>query len=218
MLRLLVLVLMLANAAYFAWAQGFLAQWGIAPAQQGEPQRLAQQVNPDAIRLISADESRRIENAPPLRPPECLQAGPLDDAQIAVVKQELQTWPAPSWSVDPGVEPARWIVYMGKYPNVEMMAKKRAELRTLGVPFEPLQNAALEPGISLGGYTTQVEATKQLDVLNKRGVHTAKVMQERGELKGQVLKLPAVNDELRPRLDDLKAALGGKSLHVCRAA
>ncbi|WP_395688551.1 SPOR domain-containing protein [Caenimonas koreensis] len=217
MLRLLVLALMLANAAYFAWAHGFLADWGIAPAQQAEPQRLAQQIKPEAIRLLSADEARRIENTPPPRPPECLMAGPLDDRQIAVVKQELQAWPATAWTFEAGVEPPRWIVYMGKYPNVEMMAKKKAELRGLGVPFEALQNATLEPGVSLGGYASQAEATRQLDILNKRGVHTAKVVQERGELKGQLLKLPAVDDELRPRLEDLKTALAGKALRACKS-
>ena len=218
MLRLLVLALLLANAAYLAWAQGFLAEWGVAPAQQAEPQRLAQQIRPEAVRLVSLEEARRIENAPPPRPPECLQAGPLDEAQVAVMRQELQSWPAASWSVEAGTEPARWIVYMGKYPNAEMMAKKKAELRGLGVSFEPLQNASLEPGLSLGGYTSQAEATKQLDVLNKHGVHTAKVMQERTEQKGQVLKLPAVDETLRQRLDDLKVALGAKLLRACRPA
>ena len=218
MLRLLVLALLLANAAYFAWAQGFLAEWGIAPAQQAEPQRVAQQIRPEAIRLVSLEEARRIENAPPPRPSECLQAGPLDDAQAAVIRQELQSWPAASWSVEPGTEPGRWIVYMGKYPNVEMMARKKAELRGLGVPFEPLQNATLEPGVSLGGYTSQAEATRQLDVLNKRGVHTAKVMQERAEQKGQMLKLPAVDDTLRAKVEELKTALGGKPLRACRPA
>jgi len=39
MLRLLVLLLVLANAGYFAWSQGLLAAWGFAPAATGEPQR-----------------------------------------------------------------------------------------------------------------------------------------------------------------------------------
>lgn len=52
MLRLLVLVLLVANLAYFAWSRGHLA--GIVPvaADQREPQRLQQQVRPDAIRIL----------------------------------------------------------------------------------------------------------------------------------------------------------------------
>jgi hypothetical protein len=47
-------------------------------------------------------------------------------------------------------------------------------------------------------------------------VHTAKVVQERTEGKGQLLRLPAVDDTLRAKLDDLKPALNGKALKACR--
>ncbi len=47
MLRLLVLLLLLANAGYWAWSQGLLAAYGLAPAVQTEPQRLATQARGD---------------------------------------------------------------------------------------------------------------------------------------------------------------------------
>ena len=61
MLRLTVLLLLLANAAYFAWSQGLLAPWGFAPAQQSEPQRLAQQIKPQALAVLSREEAGRLE-------------------------------------------------------------------------------------------------------------------------------------------------------------
>ena len=217
MLRLAVLILLLANAAYFAWSQNLLAPWGVAPAQQSEPHRLEQQIKPQAIRILAADEARRLDvaGAAP-KPQECLQAGPLDDAQAAAVKAALEPWPAGSWTVEPVVEPARWIVYMGKYLTPENVARKKAELRQLGVSFENLSNPSLEPGLSLGGFASEAEATRQIEGLAQRGVRTAKVVQERAELRGQVLKLAAVDDALRPRLDELKPALGGKNLRPCR--
>ena len=36
MLRLVALLLLLANAGYFAWSQGLLVPWGVGPAQQAE--------------------------------------------------------------------------------------------------------------------------------------------------------------------------------------
>jgi hypothetical protein len=217
MLRLVVLVLLLANAAYFAWSQNLLAPWGIAPAQQSEPQRLAQQIRPQAVRILSAEEARRIEVAAAgPRAPECLQAGPLDDSQAAALKQALEPWPAGSWSLEPVAEPARWIVYMGKYLTADNVNRKKAELRQLGISFEPLSDPALEPGLSLGGYPSEAEASRQLESLAQRGVRTAKVVQERPEMRGQLLKLPAVDEALRPRLDELKAGLGAKSLRACR--
>jgi hypothetical protein len=216
MLRLLVLLLLLLNAAYFSWSQGLLAAWGFAPTQQSEPQRIAQQIKPEAVRVLRGDEARRIEVSTAPKPPECLQAGLFTEGEADSLKQALDSWPAGSWSIEPAVEPARWIVYMGKYPNADSAEKKKAELRQLGVSFEPLSNASLEPGISLGGYPTEAAAKQQMQALSQKGVRTAKVVQERGEARGQSLKLAAVDDALRPRLDDLKSALGGKSLRACR--
>jgi hypothetical protein len=215
MLRLLVLLLVLANAAYFAYSQNLLAPVGLMPTQQSEPQRLAQQLRPEAIRLLPGDEARRIEVAVP-RPPECLQAGLLTDGEADMLKASLESWPQGSWALEPGVEPPRWIVYMGKYPEPAALEKKKSELRALNVSFEPITNASLEPGISLGGYPTEAAARQQLEALAQKGVRTAKVVQERPEARGQLVKFPAVDEALRPRVDDLKAVLNGKPLRPCR--
>jgi hypothetical protein len=218
MLRLAVLVLLLANAGYSAWSHGLLAVIGAAPAQQSEPQRLAQQIQPEALRILSPEEARRLDTvaAQAARAAECLQAGLLADSQVTALKQALDAWPAGSWKFDAGAEPARWIIYMGRYDTAEHVARKKAELRQLGVSFEAVGNPALEPGLSLGGFATQQAATQQLQVLAQKGVHTAKVVQERAESHGQLLRLAAVDDALRPRLDELKTALAGKPLQPCR--
>ncbi|MBG9388910.1 SPOR domain-containing protein [Caenimonas aquaedulcis] len=216
MLRLVVLALLLANAGYYAWSQNLLAPWGIAPAQQSEPHRVEQQLRPQAIRLVASDEAKRIEASTLARAPECLQAGLFDDTQTASLKLAMDGWPAGSWAFEGGVEPPRWIVYMGKYPSAENVSRKKAELRQLGISFESLINPSLEPGLSLGGYPTEAAAKQQLEALASRGVRTAKVVLEREEVRGQVLRLPAVDDSLRPRLDDLKTALGSRTLRACR--
>jgi hypothetical protein len=219
MLRLTVLLLLLANAAFFAWSKGMLAPWGLAPAQQSEPQRLEQQIKPQALRILSSQEARRFESASGASPQatsECLQAGLFADSQAASLKQALGPWPAGSWLFELAVEPAHWIVYIGKFATAENVSRKKAELRQIGVLFEPLSDPSLEPGLSLGGFATEAAATQQLEALSQRGVRSAKVVQERPEQRGQRLKLPAVDDTLRPRLDELRAALNGKSLRPCR--
>ena len=52
MLRLLVLVLLLANAGYLAWSQQWLGVLGLAPASESEPERLRQQIEPAALRIL----------------------------------------------------------------------------------------------------------------------------------------------------------------------
>jgi len=64
MLRLVVLLLVLANAGYFAWSQGLLGAWGLAPAPTGEPQRLQQQIRPDAVRILREGQARRADGYP----------------------------------------------------------------------------------------------------------------------------------------------------------
>ncbi len=213
MLRLLFLLLLLANGVYFAWTQGFLREVGMVPVRQTEPERMAAQVRPEAVRVLSEAEVRRDA---PARGPECLQTSLLDDAQANAVRQTLETWPAANWSLEPGTEPARWMIYMGRYPDVETLNRKKAELRQLRVLFQTLPNPQLEPGVSLGSFDSQDKANQQLSSLAQRGVRTARVMQERPEVKGQTLRLSALDETLRARLGEVRGALGGKTLQACR--
>ena len=253
MLRLLVLLLLLSNAGYFAWSHGTLAPYGFAPAAQSEPQRLAQQVRPEALRILTPSEARQLENAPgsatqpaasagllttatPTTPSSpassalvpaaasspgqdihCLQAGLFTDEQAATLRTRLQSaLPTGTWALESSIEPARWMIYMGKYASLDALAKKRGELRQRGVSFEPLNNPTLEPGLSLGNFSTQLGADTELARIAKRGVKTAKVIQARTELRGQRLKLPAVTPALRTQLEAFRPQLLGKPLQVCR--
>jgi len=218
MLRLLVLILLLANGLFYAWSQGLLQAWGWAPVQQSEPERLNQQIRPEAIRLLGTAEMSRLEAQPvaSTRAPECLQAGLFDDRQAGALREALTpALPAGSWQLEGGVEPARWIIYMGRYADNDMLNRKRGELRGLRVRFESLVNPQLEPGLSLGSFSSEAAAQSALEELAVRGVRTARVLKERDELRGQWLRLPQVDDALRQRLDGFKPLLAGKPLRAC---
>lgn len=207
MLRIFVLLLILLNGLYFAWAQGFLRELGLAPLQQAEPQRLSQQIRPEAVRLISAPKAT-----------QCLQAGVFDESQAAQLREALEAWrlPASAWALEASVVSARWIVYMGKYASAEARSKKQTELASLKLQFEPLRDPALELGLSLGGFETQAAATAALDRLTKRGVRTAHVVQELPEVRAFTLRLPAADAELLARLQALKPGLADKTLVACQ--
>ncbi len=181
------------------------------------------QIKPEAVRLLGSTEVRRMEMAAAAPPPaqakplECLQSIFLSDKLAQAVRTAAEGLPAGSWLLDEAQEPGRWIVYMGKYTAADVLAKKKAELRQLGVDYEPVQVSSLAPGISLGGHPTQAEATRELADLNKRGVRTAKVVQEKPAAKGHVLRLPAVDEALRAQLDGVRTALGTAGLRTCRA-
>ena len=221
------LALVLANAGYYAYSQGLLAAYGFAPATQAEPQRMDQQIKPEALRILNTQEAARAESAAPLAQvlanasssastTECLQVGMFNEEQTMVLRDKLvSTLPQNSWVIESALVPARWLVYMGKYNSDEAVVKKRSELRGLGVSFEALNNSALEPGLSLGNFKTEPEAQAELERIAKKGVKTAKVMQERAEQRGQRLRLPAVDTALRSQLDAIKPQLAGKAFVVC---
>ena len=222
MLRLTVLLLVLANAGYYAWSHGLLAAYGFAPTSQAEPQRLTQQIKPEALRILTPAEARQLENAPPALPAalasatECLQVGLFNEEQALVLRERLvSALPAGSWVLESAVTPGRWLVYMGKYSSAEALDKKRAELRGMGVSFDALTSPALEPGLSLGNFKTHAEADTELARIATKGVKTAKVIQERAEQRGQKLKLPAVDAALRSQLGSIAPQLAGKAFQPC---
>ncbi|MES2584619.1 MAG: SPOR domain-containing protein [Pseudomonadota bacterium] len=218
MLRLFVLLLILANGVYFAWSQGLLRAYGFAPTPQSEPQRVAQQIRPELIQVLTPVEAKRAEAQAQaeLAPKECLVAGPFDDAQAASLRQALEAnLPPGSWQLDMVNVSARWIVYMGKFANAELLAKKRGELAAMRLVPQGLNNPDLEPGLSLGGFDTEAEAAAELAKLSLRGIRTAKVVQERQEGRQTQLKLPMVLPDTKHRLADLKSVLAGRSLRSC---
>ena len=153
MLRLFALALLFANGLYFAWGHGLLLPYGFGPLPQNEPQRLAQQMSPQALRLLPAAEFKRIEEdvKQEQAPKECLQAGPFDAAQSVALRQTLeQSLPAGSWVLEETPVGARWIVYMGKYAAPDLLAKKpRAVWFQLGIREDAVAQTLAEAGIQV---------------------------------------------------------------------
>jgi hypothetical protein len=233
MLRALLVLLLLANVATWwfglgPWA-GTLAAWGLAPADLREPQRVVQQIKPDALRVLPGEAPQ----APPVvteemiagtqdvlepRGPEtCWQAAGFLPAQADELKAALDgaTALAGRWRWDENVLPERWIVYLGRFANAEALQRRKAELRQAKVEYRDVYVPALSPGLALGTYSTEEAAKTALLDAQRVGVKNAKVVQERQEYKTFTLKLPAITDEELALAQGLGAALAGKSLQKC---
>lgn len=98
MLRRLLLVLLLANLLYAAWTAGHLRNFGLEPASPSEPQRLAQQIEPQAVRVLPREQAAALEAS--VRGTQCLTAGPLAAAQEAPLRERLAGWPLGSWVLE----------------------------------------------------------------------------------------------------------------------
>lgn len=81
MLRWLVLALLLGNLGYYAWSQGMLRHLGMVPVEQAEPQRLAQQIAPQALNIVGQGGAPAA--APASVPAPAPEPAPTDNASAA---------------------------------------------------------------------------------------------------------------------------------------
>ena len=234
MLRLAVIALLLANAGYYAYTQGWLRSAGLAEAEQAEPQRVQQQIRPETLKVLrtqgstaaptpptppaaaaDAGASATTAAAPAADAGECLQAGIFDEKQATALRTAAASLPQGSWTLEPTPITGRWMIYMGRFDDQDTLDKKRAELRARKVDFDRA-GGTLEPGLSLGRFSTEEAAQRGLTALNAQGVRTARVIQERQAATGFILKLPAVTDAQRQQwLATLRPAMAGKTLGSC---
>jgi hypothetical protein len=233
MLRLFALLLLLANAGYFAWSQGHLRTLGWGPMEQHEPERLRQQVEADKLRVITPPPSTPAADttaAPePATTPQAQASTPgtpagtchtlagLSPAQADVLQAALGQAGLGSgrFSREEVVLPERWIVYIGKFPSTDLMNRKKTELRSLKVDFREVGAPALQPGQALGTYSTEAAAQTALQDVGRAGVRSAKVAREREESRSVGFKLPALTPTESTTVEGLGAPLAGKALAPC---
>jgi hypothetical protein len=217
MLRSIVALLVLANLGFWAWSQGWLAgPFGLGPAVQTEPHRTAQQVRPEAVRVLpppaadaaltqaaAALERAAAEQAAAAQRASlvCLEAGPYAPTALDAVEQALAAvLPARGWVRTSREVGASYVVFIGPMASAESVKKKGDELRGLKLTFDELRlPGAREAGLALGRYETRAAANAALDGFDNRGVRTARVVVAR-----------EAGTEWRLRIDNAAPALAGQ--------
>ena len=96
MLRALALGLLLANLGYFVWGQGLLAAYGLKPARHSEPERLAQQIRPEAMQLITPAAAVSPTPAPTVEVAAKVSVKAAPEVEVAAAAAvDVQSPPAP---------------------------------------------------------------------------------------------------------------------------
>lgn len=169
---------------------------------------------------IAAVAATPLPEAPPPPAPEppptvCQVAGGYTSAQADALRHALEAsgLPRSSWQLNENKTGGRWVVYMGRYSE-EQLDKKRTELKELGIAFRTLP-APMGPGLALGTFSSEEAAAQGLQDLSKKGVRTARVVQERAEGSAWTLRLPALTQSQQDIVKALGPSLAGKRLQNC---
>lgn len=222
MLRWVLLLLVAANAVFFAWSQGLMADHGWAPVRESEPERLQQQVQAQAIRLLNsandkpAEAVTEVAEVPP-EPTSCWWSPGFSLLESNTLRQALNalSLPVDAWSLNENRSTGRWIVYWGKFETPELMAQRKATLRRLKIDHREVTLPRLAPGLALGTFSTEQAAQEVLATVQAQGIRTARVAMERAETVTWSLRLPAITEAQRLEVSALGSALAGKSLLAC---
>jgi hypothetical protein len=219
MLRTLVIALLLANAAFFAWTQGWLDAVVGAPAHADrEPQRLGQQVRPEAVRLLPAQVAVAASAPPATR---CLEAGPFDATEVAAAEAALAASPAASavtgrWSRLSTDKPGAWMIAVGRAAPPEAQVKKITELNRLGIAFQAVKAASgADETLSLGQFDTLAAAQEALTRFAARGIHTGHIVEVTPPSTSHRLRIDAATPQEATTLESLSLNTPGKAFTAC---
>lgn len=177
-LRFLFVVLLALNALAFVAIQGWLG----TPVVRGEPERLANQLHPELIRLAgrdSPDVPTTAEPAPPA-PAEAAQpeAPPICVAWAGIGADDAERLEAQlrAAGLDPqrsaSESPSSWWVRIPPLGGRDTAERKARELKALGITdYFIVQDAgASQFAISLGLFKTEAGAERMVEELRARGL------------------------------------------------
>lgn len=222
MLRTLLVLLLLANAGFYAWTQGWLAPWLAAPRPEArEPERLQAQVKPELITVMTPKAASAAIAA--AREAEvCLEAGPFPESAVGAAETTLvqNSMPDGSWTREAMTQGPAFAVYMGRFADRDVLRSKADELKRLKIPYEELNAPPLlAPGLKLSSHDDRAAAEAALVQLTQKGVRTARVVEIPSAAGTQVwLRVARADTEMQVRLKAMPAAALAGGFVPCRAA
>lgn len=230
-MRLLFLLLLAANLAFFAWAR-FLA----APDPAVDRQPLAQELEPGKLRIVPAAELAKapppapvptpspVPVAKPKPPPPapqpiaCVEWGSFSPGDATRAEQRLATLELGARLAQyRGEETAGWWVYIPPQANRAGALRKAAELKKLGVQdyFVVQDEGKLRWALSLGVFRAEEAATAYLGALRAKGVKSALIGQRETRVPKLWFQVRGVEPALHARLQEIAREFEGATLHDC---
>jgi hypothetical protein len=240
MLKIFFWLLLLTNGVLFAFHQGYL---GHARSEPREASRLAQQLQPEKIRLISESSAKAAMTplfanaapaatsatsstpAAPAAGAACVEIGNFGGAEAQRFSAQLAALGLqPKTQVRSLTEAADsaagYMVYLPAPADRAALEQRAAELRQLGINdfFVLPQSATLPGAISLGIFKSEDSARLQQAKLLKKGLREVRLHARGASVSKQAFQLQGLDEQQQAALDQLRAGFPQQQARACGAA
>jgi hypothetical protein len=208
-MRIVVILLLLANLALFALTR-------LDAYSGSESQRLGEQVQPEKIRLLTAQEVAALGPAKAASLADvCIEWGPLADAERNRALAELAPLGIAQLVSQRRVDADGFAVTLPGFASRAAAERRIAELRTRNV--NDLAVVDLGRGqfaVSLGTYRTEAAANGRADALAQQGVPGARVAPRAGGAAQTVLVIRDPPQAAVAKLRELAPGYPGTEIRV----
>src|SRR5919108_2260076 len=211
-MRVVFLLLLLANIALYAWSH-----YG-ASAGAADPAPVSRQIEPEKLKLVGPKELQAAKKPAPAPAPVaagCMEWGSFTVADAPRAEQALEPLaPGARVAQRRAEEVAGWWVFIPSMGSRQGALKKGAELRNLGVDdfFIVQDEGEHRWALSLGVFSTEEAAQARLSALRTQGVRSARVGARETVVPKIWLQGKGVDAPLQARLKELARQLEGSEL------
>lgn len=228
-MRALFLLLLLANAGFFAWSR-YLSP----PETAADPAPLARQIEPQKLKIVAPSAlpppaPPKPAAAPPAPPPaaaappmtvslKCIEWGSFTLTDARQAEQALEPLGLGSRLAQRRTEEtAGWWVFIPSQKTRQGALRKAAELKGLGIGeyFIMQEEGPLRWSLSLGVFRTEEAAQARLAALRQQGVRTAQVGQRETVVPKVWLQVSGADPALERQLADIALQMEGSELRSC---
>lgn len=182
-----------------------------------EPERLAQQIKPESLRLLSNPLTANAAPSAPSAPP-CTEIGNFNSTMAAKFEARLARLKLPALPAKQMVQPpTSSLVFIPPQPDEASANRRLAQLRSQGfhdvsVVKEPLSRRW---GISVGLFSSGELALAQLDSLKKAGITDARIEEHPLNSARYAYRLQGLVADDKPELKAMLPDFPGAEIRAC---
>jgi hypothetical protein len=209
-------ILLAANVALGAWAL-------FGPSDARDAHLVAQQINPEKIKLLGAKDKAKLVAAKPAELPKmlaCVEWGGFAASDAAKVEEALAPLAAGTKLTQKRVDDSvGWWVYIPPLASRQAANQKTAELKGLGVDdfFIVSEDPKWRNAIQFGLFKTEEAARVRLEQLRVKRVRSAQTGKRDAQISRVFFQMRDVPEAFATKLGEMKAMFPGSEVKACAA-